>query len=78
MITFKNRPVGNLEVDGVDVRDFPDFCDAHFSYAEWLDTGNPLSDSELEKLSEEFYYLVNEMALDDCYAAAEDMYERDP
>jgi hypothetical protein len=25
----------SLEVDGVDSHDYPDFCDAHFSYAEF-------------------------------------------
>lgn len=76
MLMFKGRVVKNLEVDNVDMRDFPDFCDACFSYAEF-ENGTPLTDSELEQLTEANYDVVNEMALDYCYGAAEDAYERD-
>ena len=76
MLMFKNRVVKNLEIEGVDMSDFPDFCDAFFSYAEF-ENGTPLTDSELEQLTSENYDVVNEMALDYCYGAAEDMYERD-
>ena len=40
-----------LELAGVDRRDYPDFCDAYFSYAEYTD-GTPLTDAELEALTE--------------------------
>jgi hypothetical protein len=51
--TFRNRPVGNFEVDDVDTRDYPDFSDAFINYAEWLDTHTPLNDAELELLNNE-------------------------
>jgi hypothetical protein len=46
------RKVTNVEVDGIDTRDYPDFVDAYISYAEYED-GTPLTDMELEMLSED-------------------------
>lgn len=37
-------------VEGVDMRDYPEFCDAFISYAETVD-GRELSDEELEALT---------------------------
>jgi hypothetical protein len=51
MATLNGRKVIDMEVDGVDSRDYPDFSDAYFSYACYED-GTPLTDDELEELSE--------------------------
>ncbi len=61
---LNDRKVVNVEIDGVDTADYPDFCDAYFSYAEFEDTGTPLSDDELEILSDKNYDIINEMAFD--------------
>ena len=37
----------SVEIDGIDTRDYPDFCDVYISYAEFTD-GTPLSDDEME------------------------------
>jgi len=37
----------DIVVDGVDSRDYPDFCDAFMTYAERMD-GTPLTDEELD------------------------------
>lgn len=58
---LNGRRVKNVEVDGVDSDDYPDFCDAFFSYAEYED-GTPLSDEELEQLEEEFGDFLNQLA----------------
>ena len=42
----------SLVVDGIDHRDYPDFCDAYFSGGCYLD-GTPLPDDVLEALSED-------------------------
>ena len=60
---LNNRKVVNVEVDGVDPRDYPEFCDAYFSYAEYED-GTELTAGELDKLTEENYDVVNEMAFE--------------
>ena len=50
-ITMVN--LDSLVVDGIDTRDYPDFCDAYFSGGCYLD-GTPLPDDLLEELSEDF------------------------
>lgn len=54
-----------VEVDGIDTRDYPDFCDAFIAYAEWKRTGLPLSEAALEWLNEDgdFRYACVEAAL---------------
>lgn len=56
--------VDDLEVDGVDTRDYPDFCDAYFAYGVWKSTGEPLTDDELERLTEEYPCVLNAMAFE--------------
>jgi hypothetical protein len=40
----------NVELDDIDTRDYPDFCDAYITYAEHKD-GTPLTEAELEALN---------------------------
>ena len=42
--------VDAIEVEGIDTRDYPDFCDAFISYAEYK--GVEMTDEELEELNE--------------------------
>jgi len=63
MATLNGRKVIDMEVDGVDSRDFPDFADAYFSYACYED-GTPLTDDELEELSEKCADVLWEKAYD--------------
>ena len=67
--------IASLEIEGVDSRDYPDFCDAQFSYAVFED-GDELTDDELEELTEEYADVVNMMAHEDCVGQAEDAYDR--
>jgi hypothetical protein len=55
----------SLEVENVDRSDYPDFCDAYFSYGEYND-GTPLTDDELETLAEKWPDILNSRALDIC------------
>ena len=63
-----NRKIDSrsIELDGVNRRDYPDFADAYFSYAEFED-GTELSDSELELLTEEYADVVNQLAHERLY-----------
>ena len=63
---LNGREVVDVEVDGVDTRDYPDFCDAYFSYAVWEDTGEELTDEELEELTEKYSDVLNELAFESC------------
>lgn len=60
---LNGREVKNAEVDGVESDDYPDFCDAFFSYAEYED-GTPLNDEELEQLGDENSEKINQLAQD--------------
>jgi hypothetical protein len=53
----------NIEVEGVDYKDHPDYCDAYVSYAEHLD-GTPLTGDELEALNEKHPELAQEHAFE--------------
>ena len=46
----ERKPVA-IEVEGIDTSDAPDFSDAFISYAEWSDSGEPLSEDELDELN---------------------------
>lgn len=61
---LNNRNVVSAEVENVDPRDYPDFCDAYFSYAVWEDTKEELTDEELMQLNLECGDALNEMAHD--------------
>lgn len=61
-LTFRNRRVVDLEIDGIDRRDAPDFSDAFFSAGVWGDTGEALTDAELDALTEERSDAAQEMA----------------
>jgi hypothetical protein len=63
---LNGRAVVDVEVDGVDTRDYPDFCDAYFARAVYLDTGLELSADELDQLTELYGDVVNEMAFERC------------
>tara|TARA_R100000781_G_scaffold114984_1_gene88264 strand:- start:3320 stop:3538 length:219 start_codon:yes stop_codon:yes gene_type:complete len=51
-----------LIVGGVFIWDYPEFCDAYFSFAKDIE-GNELHESELDKLTDKYPELVNELAL---------------
>ena len=67
--------IASLEIDGIDSHDYPDFCDAHFSYAVFAD-GDELGDAELDELTEKYADVVNMMAHDNCVSQADDAYDR--
>ena len=63
MPILNGKKVVNLEVDGVDPRDYPDFSDAYFSNGSYED-GTPLTDDELERLNDLAADVLWEMAFD--------------
>lgn len=50
----------NIEIDGVDSKDYPDFCDAYIAYAEC--NGIPLTDYQLKQAAEDYPSKVSEIA----------------
>ena len=63
MATLKGRIVIDMEVDGVDATDYPDFSDAYFTYACYED-GTPLTDDELIELADKNGDVLFEKAYD--------------
>ena len=66
MLKLNGREVVNVEIDGVDTRDYPDFCDVYFSYGVFADTGEELTDKELDDLLESNSEMAYEMAFESC------------
>lgn len=73
-MTAKKLNLKSIEVDGIDHRDAPKYCDAHVSYAEWVD-GTELTELELDKLNSDIpsdvYTIILEAAFDSMVMAAE-------
>jgi hypothetical protein len=65
-LQLNGRTVVDAVVDGIDMGDYPDFCDAYFESAVYED-GTALSDDELEELREQNYDAFNEMIIDIIY-----------
>jgi hypothetical protein len=60
---MKDINIDSIEIEGIDLNDFPDFCDAFISYAETND-GRQLTISELDLLTENNSSLINELIFD--------------
>jgi hypothetical protein len=58
--------LSSLQIEGIYMDDYPDFCDAYFSEGKRLD-GTQLSDDELERLTEDFPFMLHEMVLNTIY-----------
>lgn len=71
-VKFKldNLEVVNVEVDGIDMKDYPDFCDAYIDSAEFKCNGKKLDDEQLVRLHEEnpdaFFEALNDEVLSIC------------
>jgi hypothetical protein len=62
-INGHNVKFASLEVSDVYAVDYPDFCDAYISYAEY-ENGIELTEDELVQLGDEYPEIVNELAFD--------------
>jgi hypothetical protein len=43
--------IDNIEVDGVDTKDYPDFCDAYILSADY--DGKPMNEDQLSEINED-------------------------
>ena len=65
-LELNGRIVVDAVVDGIDLRDYPDFCDAYFESACYED-GIALTDDELIQLTDDNPELLHEMIYDTLY-----------
>jgi hypothetical protein len=49
------KKIDNIEIDGIDTKDYPDFCDAYISSADY--DGIPMTDEQLDELNEDGDYV---------------------
>ena len=52
IINNKEVDLSTIEIDGIDLKDRPDFCDAYICSAQFID-GEELNDDELDVLKDE-------------------------
>ena len=74
VINSKQVDLGSIELDGVESWDRPDYADAYAVAAEFTD-GTPLSEQELEELSEKHGDVINMVAHDMLESVASDAAE---
>lgn len=65
-LQLNGRTVVDAALDGIDMSDYPDFCDAYFESAFYED-GTALTDDELEELREQNFDAFYEMITDRIY-----------
>jgi len=49
---FKGKEIEIQQLDGINHRDAPDYCDAFISLATWVDSGDELTDEEYDELND--------------------------
>ena len=57
--------IDNIEVDGVDTKDYPDFCDAYITNADYK--GVSMTDEQLDHLNENHGDFVYDAVMDHLY-----------
>ena len=64
-VSLNGKPVDvrSIEIDGIDMNDYPDFVDAYIIAADYED-GTPLTDDEVQQFQDENYDLVGELIHD--------------
>jgi hypothetical protein len=45
------KKIDNIEIDGTDTKDYPDFCDAYIVSADY--DGVPMTDEQLDEINED-------------------------
>ena len=57
MVLFKNKKtmdykkIDNIEIDGIDTKDYPDFCDAYIVSADY--DGVPMTEEQLDEINDD-------------------------
>ena len=49
--TMDYKKIDNIEIDGIDTKDYPDFCDAYIVSADY--DGVPMTDKQLDEINED-------------------------
>lgn len=49
------KKISNIEVDGIDFSDYPDFCDAFIASADYDD--EPMTEEQLKEINEDYDFV---------------------
>jgi len=49
--------ITNVEIDGIDPKDYPDFCDAYISDAMY--DGAPMTDEQIQQINEDSQFVYD-------------------
>lgn len=58
------KKIDNIEVEGIDFKDYPEFCDAFIAYADY--DGKPMTEIQLDEINEDADF-VYECVLNQIY-----------
>lgn len=63
---LNGKPFNIESIDGIEMRDYPDFCDAYIDDASVLEDGKwrSATDAEIDQANDEFYDVLNEIIHD--------------
>lgn len=61
------KDITDVEVDGINHRDHPDYCDAFISSALWRSSLTPLTEAQLNQLNDKHSDFVYESVMDKLY-----------
>jgi hypothetical protein len=61
---MKTSKITNIEIDGIDTKDAPDFCDAFILSADY--NGVPMTDDQLDEINENSDFVYDKV-LDSLY-----------
>ena len=72
-MTYKlnNLEVTDVKVDGIDMKDYPDFVDPYIDSAKFVSSGKELNDEQLVELQEENSELFYEDVMDEVISIAD-------
>lgn len=51
-----------IEIDGIDIKDYPDMVDAYASSGYWIEDGRELTEGELNSINKFYSDLIQEYA----------------
>ena len=60
---FNGMEIDDVQVDGIDPRDYPDFCDAYIESATLIDNGEPreATDAELDEINNDSDFVYEQV-----------------
>ena len=61
---LKIEDVNSLKIEGVEPKDYPDFCDAFFASGRHIKKDRELTENELNELTDKYPDVLNQMAFE--------------